>query len=67
VVELGTLIQITIMDMLIARLLGISPSILAKVALIEEYICTIWEHNNLEKQTLYNFILDNPQQREAIL
>ena len=67
VVELGTLIQTTIMDTLLAKLLGISPAVLAKVALVEEYICTIWEHNNLDKQVLYNFILDNPVQREAIL
>jgi len=67
VIELGTLIQTTVMDTLLAKLLGISPAVLAKAAIVEEYICTIWEHNNLDKQSLYNFILDNPQQREAIL
>jgi hypothetical protein len=67
VVELGAMIQTTIMDMLLGKLLGINPIALAKAALVEDYIGEIWEHNNLEKQSLYNFILDNPQQREAIL
>jgi hypothetical protein len=67
IVELGAIIQTTIMDMLIGKLLGINPTALAKAALVEDYIGEIWEHNNLEKQSLYNFILDDPLQREAIL
>jgi hypothetical protein len=67
IVELGAIIQTTIMDMLIGKLLGINPTALAKAALVEDYIGEIWEHNNLEKQSLYNFILDDPLQQEAIL
>ena len=61
IVELGAMIQKTVMDMLIGKLLGINPIALAKVALVEDYIGEIWEHNNLDKQSLYNFIVDNPQ------
>jgi hypothetical protein len=67
IVELGAMIQTTVMDMLLGKLLGINPTVLAKASLVEDYIGEIWEHNNLEKQSLYNFILDNPEQREAIL
>jgi hypothetical protein len=67
IVELGAMIQTTVMDMLLGKLLGINPMILAKASLVEDYIGEIWENNNLEKQSLYNFILDNPEQREAIL
>ena len=67
IVELGAMIQTTVMDMLLGKLLGINPAVLAKASLVEDYIGEIWEHNNLEKQSLYNFILDNPEQREAIL
>jgi RNA recognition motif-containing protein len=67
IVELGAMIQTTVMDMLLGKLLGINPTVLAKASLVEDYIGEIWEHNNLEKQSLYNFILDNPDQREAIL
>jgi hypothetical protein len=67
IVELGAMIQTTVMDMLLGKLLGINPMVLAKATLVENYIGEIWEHNNLEKQSLYNFILDNPGQREAIL
>ena len=67
IVELGAMIQTTVMDMLLGKLLGINPTVLAKASLVEDYIGEIWEHNNLEKQSLYNFILDNPEQRGAIL
>ena len=60
IVELGAMIQTTIMDMLLGKLLGINPIALAKAALVEDYIGKIWEHNNLNKQSLYNFILDDP-------
>ena len=67
IVELGAMIQTTVMDMLLEKLLGINPMVLAKATLVEDYIGEIWKHNSLEKQSLYNFILDNPEQREAIL
>jgi hypothetical protein len=66
IVELGTLIQTTIMDTILAKLLNISPHVLAKAVLVEEYICNVWEHNNLQRQELYNPILKDTE-RQAIL
>ena len=66
VVKLGTLIQTTILDTVIEKLLNINPYILTKVALVEDYICQIWKFNNLKRETLYNYILEDSQ-RQAIL
>ena len=66
IMELGTLIQTTIMDTILAKLLNINPCVLAKAALVEKYICNIWEHNNLHRQELYNPILEDAE-RQAIL
>ena len=41
--------------------------ILAKVVLIENYIGEIWVYNNLEKQSFYNFILNNPTEFPDVL
>ena len=54
------------MNTVLVNLLNISPNILAKTALVEEYICNIWEHNCLQKDTLYKPILEDTQ-RQAIL
>jgi hypothetical protein len=65
--ELGILANITILDTVIAKLLNIEPQIIAKIAMLTEYIKQIWEANNLDIKTLDNPIVQNEQQREHIL
>ena len=59
--ELGTLMHTTIMDTVLAKLLGINPNVLARAAVMEDYICEIWGHNNLDKDALYKPILEESQ------
>jgi hypothetical protein len=50
-----------------AKLLNINPLTAVKWALVKKYIKQVWEHNNLNADTLDKYLIDNPQQIQLIL
>src|SRR5690348_2254668 len=58
--DLGTIINITVLDTVAAKLLNINSLTAVKWALVKKYIKQVWEHNNLETEILNKYLIDNP-------
>jgi len=63
-INAGLLINFTVLDSIVAKLLNLDTKLLAKIRVVGDYINQIWESNRGNTSKLYEFIMSEDQARE---
>src|SRR6185369_6092210 len=63
-INAGLLINFTVLDSIVAKLLNLDTKLLAKIRVVGDYINQIWKSNRGNTSKLYEFIMSEDQARE---